>query len=169
MHRVSPDFRLSDYHHEVGRLWRSRNDEPEKQEFDKLPPWMDREQDDIDTRLDLQKIFPKIFETLGPKESKVLKFRFWADMTLEDCGHALNVTRERIRQIEAAAIRKMNSPHRFAMMQGYQRRTYRMRVKEQPEEKDWTWLEDIIKRQKQRQEDELIKKMYDQRAIKWRT
>ena len=136
MHRISPEGRLADYHPDVGNIWRSRHDEPEKQEFDKLPPWMDREPEDMDARLDLQKIFPKVFETLGPKERKVLQFRFWADMTLEDCGQALNVTRERIRQIEISAIRKINSPHRFAMMGGYHRKTYRMRMNEVEELKE---------------------------------
>ena len=130
MHRISPEGRLEDYHRDVGNIWRSRHDEPEKQEFDKLPPWMDREPEDMDARIDLQKIFPKVFETLGPKERTVLQFRFWADMTLEDCGRALNVTRERIRQIEISAIRKINSPRRFSMMGGYQRKTYRMRMSE---------------------------------------
>jgi len=137
MRRITPEGRLSDYHPDVGKLWRSRHDEPEKQEFDKLPPWMHREPDDIDTRIDLQKIFPRIFETLGPKERKVIEWRFWSDMTLEECGKTLNVTKERIRQIEAAIIRKINSPYRFAMMQGYQRKTYRMRMKEQLEEIKW--------------------------------
>jgi len=170
MNRISPEGRLTDYHPDVGKLWRSRHDEPEKQEFDKLPPWMHREPDDIDTRLDLQKIFPKIFETLGPNERKVMQFRFWADMTLEDCGRSLNVTRERIRQIEAHALRKLRHPMRSTVLKSLlDVCPVSTRRVEQPEEKDWTWLEDIIQRQKQRQEDELIKKMYDLRAIKWRT
>jgi RNA polymerase primary sigma factor len=140
MNRISPEGRLEDYHPDVGKIWRSRHQELEKQEFEHLPPWMNREPEDIETRIDLKKIFPKIFETLGPQEIVVLQFRFWCDMTLEDCGRALNVTKERIRQIEKLAIRKIKSPRRFAIMGGYLRHTYMMRIKEVEEleeKQDW--------------------------------
>ena len=49
------------------------------------------------------------------REARVLKLRFGigvrTDHTLEEVGHVFNLTRERIRQIEAQAIRKLRQPH----------------------------------------------------------
>ncbi|MGB9712940.1 MAG: RNA polymerase sigma factor RpoD/SigA [Dissulfurimicrobium hydrothermale] len=58
--------------------------------------------------------------TLTPKEEKVLRMRFGigeqSDHTLEEVGKSFMVTRERIRQIEAKAIRKLKHPLRNAML-----------------------------------------------------
>ena len=57
-----------------------------------------------------------MLDTLTPRESKVLRMRFGieldCDYTLEEVGRTLDVTRERIRQIEAKAMRKMTHPSR---------------------------------------------------------
>jgi RNA polymerase primary sigma factor len=57
-----------------------------------------------------------VLETLTPREHKVLKLRFGLDdgrpRTLEEIGHEFGVTRERIRQIEAKALRKLRHPSR---------------------------------------------------------
>ena len=97
-------------------------------------------------------------------------FRFWLDMTLDDCGDVLEVTRERIRQIEAKAIRKMLHPSRSSMMGQYERRPFMRDVWEEAnkrkEEKDQFWaleLEQVVERVKKRQEDALIQKMFDLR------
>ena len=54
--------------------------------------------------------------TLTPREAKVLRMRFGIDMntdhTLEEVGKQFDVTRERIRQIEAKALRKLRHPSR---------------------------------------------------------
>ena len=54
--------------------------------------------------------------TLTPREAKVLKLRFGLEdgkaRTLEEVGKEFGVTRERIRQIEAKAIRKLRHPNR---------------------------------------------------------
>jgi RNA polymerase primary sigma factor len=54
--------------------------------------------------------------TLTPREAKVLRLRFGIEMesdrTLEEVGKQFNVTRERIRQIEAKALRKLRHPSR---------------------------------------------------------
>ena len=54
--------------------------------------------------------------TLTPREEKVLRMRFGigerADHTLEEVGHDFGVTRERIRQIEDKALRKLEHPSR---------------------------------------------------------
>ncbi len=57
-----------------------------------------------------------VLETLTPREAKVLKLRFGLEdgrsRTLEEVGKEFNVTRERIRQIEAKALRKLRHPSR---------------------------------------------------------
>ncbi len=58
----------------------------------------------------------RVLATLTPREEKVLRMRFGigeeADHTLEEVGQDFNVTRERIRQIEAKALRKLRHPSR---------------------------------------------------------
>ena len=49
----------------------------------------------------------KAIGTLKNKERKVLLYRFWFDWTMEECGKSLDVTKERIRQIEVHALRKL--------------------------------------------------------------
>ncbi len=64
--------------------------------------------------LDLQEQTRKILSYLTPREEKVLRMRFGIgeprDHTLEEVGESFNVTRERIRQIEAKALRKLRHP-----------------------------------------------------------
>ena len=63
---------------------------------------------------------------LSEKEQKVLMLRFGIDgdhpMTLEEIGNILNVTRERIRQIEAKALRKLRHPKRSGNLKSYIRK-----------------------------------------------
>ena len=58
----------------------------------------------------------KILSTLTPREERVLRMRFGigmnSDHTLEEVGQQFSVTRERIRQIEAKALRKLKHPTR---------------------------------------------------------
>ena len=58
----------------------------------------------------------EVLATLTPREAKVLRMRFGIDMptdhTLEEVGKQFDVTRERIRQIEAKALRKLRHPNR---------------------------------------------------------
>lgn len=65
----------------------------------------------------------KLLDTLTDREQKVLILRFGlADgrsRTLEEVGKEFNVTRERIRQIEAKALRKLRHPSRAKMLKGY--------------------------------------------------
>ena len=57
-----------------------------------------------------------ILKTLSPKEEKVIRLRFGIgcerEHTLEEIGQEFDVTRERIRQIEAKALRQLRSPER---------------------------------------------------------
>jgi len=61
--------------------------------------------------------------TLTPREAKVLRMRFGIEMntdhTLEEVGRQFNVTRERIRQIEAKALRKLRHPSRSEKLRGF--------------------------------------------------
>lgn len=57
----------------------------------------------------------KSLSTLSPKESDIIRLRYGIDgseKTLEEVGNKFNVTRERIRQIEAKALRKLRHPSR---------------------------------------------------------
>lgn len=64
-----------------------------------------------------------VLETLTPREEKVLRLRFGLDdgraRTLEEVGKEFNVTRERIRQIEAKALRKLRHPSRSKKLKDY--------------------------------------------------
>lgn len=54
--------------------------------------------------------------TLASREQEVIRLRFEDDLTLEECANRLDVTRERVRQIEAKALRKLRHPVRAAML-----------------------------------------------------
>jgi len=66
----------------------------------------------------------KVLDTLTKREAKVIRLRFGltddgAPRTLEEVGAFFNVTRERIRQIEAKALRKLQHPTRMRRLKGY--------------------------------------------------
>ncbi len=65
----------------------------------------------------------KVLDTLAEREQKVLRLRFGLDdgkaRTLEEVGKEFNVTRERIRQIEAKALRKLRHPSRSKQLKDY--------------------------------------------------
>ncbi len=64
-----------------------------------------------------------VLDTLTPREEKVLRLRYGIDdgrpRTLEEVGKEFNVTRERIRQIEAKALRKLRHPSRSKRLKDY--------------------------------------------------
>ncbi len=65
----------------------------------------------------------RVLASLTPREEKVLRMRFGigekSDHTLEEVGQDFNVTRERIRQIEAKALRKLRHPSRAKRLKGF--------------------------------------------------
>ena len=65
----------------------------------------------------------EVLSTLTEREQKVLRLRFGLDdgrpRTLEEVGRQFNVTRERIRQIEAKALRKLRHPSRSKVLKDY--------------------------------------------------
>ncbi len=71
----------------------------------------------------LQKQLREVLDTLSEREKKVLILRFGLDdgrpRTLEEVGKEFNVTRERIRQIEAKALRKLRHPSRSKKLRDY--------------------------------------------------
>ena len=64
-----------------------------------------------------------MLDSLSPREAKVLRMRFGIDMntdhTLEEVGKQFDVTRERIRQIEAKALRKLRHPSRADRLKSF--------------------------------------------------
>jgi RNA polymerase primary sigma factor len=68
-------------------------------------------------RLEASEQLQRVLRTLSPKEEKVIKMRFGIgadrDHTLEEVGRFLSITRERVRQIEAKALRKLKHPSRL--------------------------------------------------------
>ena len=71
----------------------------------------------------LKEQLEEVMSTLTPREAKVLKLRFGLEdgksRTLEEVGSQFNVTRERIRQIEAKALRKLRHPSRSKKLRDY--------------------------------------------------
>ena len=66
--------------------------------------------------VDLKERTAHVLRTLTPREEKIVKMRFGLEDgledTLEEVGRSFDVTRERIRQIEAKALRKLRHPSR---------------------------------------------------------
>ncbi|TIC84681.1 RNA polymerase sigma factor RpoD [Crenobacter intestini] len=71
----------------------------------------------------LREATKEVLESLTPREAKVLRMRFGIDMntdhTLEEVGKQFDVTRERIRQIEAKALRKLRHPTRSERLKSF--------------------------------------------------
>ncbi len=78
---------------------------------------------DIVANNDLKERVREVLKTLTPREEKVLKMRFGIDVasehTLEEVGKDFSVTRERIRQIEVKALRKLRHPSRSKRLQSF--------------------------------------------------
>lgn len=71
----------------------------------------------------LREDLEKVLDSLSPRERDVLRLRYGLDdgrmKTLEEIGQIFNVTRERIRQIEAKALRKLRHPNRNSVLKDY--------------------------------------------------
>ncbi len=78
---------------------------------------------DSATTESLRAVTNDILSSLTPREAKVLRMRFGIDMssdhTLEEVGKQFDVTRERIRQIEAKALRKLRHPSRSEILRSF--------------------------------------------------
>ena len=73
--------------------------------------------------INLSETVRDVLAGLTPREAKVLRMRFGIDMntdhTLEEVGKQFDVTRERIRQIEAKALRKLRHPTRSEQLRSF--------------------------------------------------
>ncbi len=78
---------------------------------------------DSATSESLKSVTSNVLSSLTPREAKVLKMRFGIDMnsdhTLEEVGKQFDVTRERIRQIESKALRKLRHPSRSYLLKSF--------------------------------------------------
>jgi len=73
---------------------------------------------------DFRKQIDEVLENLNDREKEVIKMRFGlmpdkSERTLEEIGHELNVTRERVRQIESSAIKKLRHPNIGKLLKNY--------------------------------------------------
>ncbi len=78
---------------------------------------------DILSQRELEDRFKDLLSTLTPREERILRMRFGIgldrDHTLESIGQEYNITRERIRQIEAKALDKLKHPTRIRRLRGF--------------------------------------------------
>ena len=82
-----------------------------------LPSWERKSEEQIyEAKQKVYRVYiPALIEAMNDltdREQKVLELRYKHYLTLEQCGYHFNVTRERIRQVEAKALRKLRSPYR---------------------------------------------------------
>ena len=78
---------------------------------------------EVSVRTNMREITTRILSSLTPREERVLRMRFGVGMgqdhTLEEVGHQFGVTRERVRQIEAKALRKLKHPSRAKKLRSF--------------------------------------------------
>ena len=78
---------------------------------------------DAAIRADLRKVTSRMLETLTPREERILRLRYGigvsTEHTLEEVGRVFQVTRERIRQIEAKALRKLHHPSQSQQIRSF--------------------------------------------------
>ena len=71
----------------------------------------------------LQEHIEQILSVLTPREEKIIRMRFGigekTDHTLEEVGYSYNITRERIRQIETLALKKLKHPRRSKILRDF--------------------------------------------------
>ena len=121
-----------DKHHDSGKVETFYNGDKYEYYEDGVAIEADHEDDVIDFENDVQEkaqlVFMKkkineVLETLTPREAEVLRLRFGmrdgSPKTLEEVGKEFNVTRERLRQIEAKALRKLRHPSRSKKLRDY--------------------------------------------------
>jgi RNA polymerase primary sigma factor len=89
------------------------------EDHDTLPP------DEMTILGDMRENLREVLATLTPREARVIQMRFGldspTDATLEEVGENFSVTRERIRQIEAKALKKLKHPNRLKQLESFLR------------------------------------------------
>lgn len=85
-----------------------------------------------------------VIDTLTPREQKVIRLRYGLDdshpRTLEEVGKEFNVTRERIRQIEAKALRKLRHPNRSKKLVDFMDWCYTKKIRSYYEHREIAWI-----------------------------
>jgi len=78
---------------------------------------------DVAIQSNLQEATTRVLASLSPREERIIRMRFGigrsADHTLDEVGQQFSVSRERIRQIEAKALRKLKHPDRCRILRGF--------------------------------------------------
>jgi hypothetical protein len=86
-------------------------------------PFIGRMFDARDENIILKEQIEEVLSTINPREKRVIQLRFGLEdgrnRTLEEVGKEFNVTRERIRQIESKALRKLRHPSRSRKLRDY--------------------------------------------------
>ena len=116
-------------------------------------PYIDPEEELY--KVELAEYMQEMLDGLTPREAKVLRMRFGiqldCDYTLEEVGSRFDVTRERIRQIEARAMRKMKHPFRSEILRQFYADEYYKTTeqkKREAEARQKQWQEEIESRQR---------------------
>lgn len=90
---------------------------------DFLPDEQYETPEDAAVRITMKEDIDSVLGTLSEKEAEVLRFRFGlngnASMSLKEVGDVFNLTKERIRQIEKKAIRRLQHPRRMSKLEAY--------------------------------------------------
>ncbi len=100
---------------------------PKDSDLPDLPVWepddMVVDPEEAAIAQELARTIREMLDSLTPREAKVLRMRFGidtaGDLTLDEIGQVFDVTRERIRQIEAKALRKLKYPQRYNILQQF--------------------------------------------------
>ena len=102
-------------HPESYRIWLDRDQEPEPiPEFGLMSDYVsDPSDEEIQ---DFSKRLWRLLETLIPQQEKVIRLRFEGGYTLQEIGEFIGVTTERVRQIEAHALRNLRKPGRVGRL-----------------------------------------------------
>jgi RNA polymerase sigma factor (sigma-70 family) len=92
--------------------------------YDEIPQNLLAYEEDFSKQIDLRETIKKVLQTLTLREGEVIKMRFGigdgVGHTLEEVGAEFGVTRERIRGIEAKAIRKLKHPARIKVLREFE-------------------------------------------------
>ena len=88
-------------------------------ELKQIVQYHENEPDKLFAISEMQDKVNDVVNDLDPREKEVIKMLFFDELTLEEVGERFDVTRERVRQIEARALRKLRHPSRTEELKSY--------------------------------------------------